>query len=166
MLMVPLTGLSNLSFELLWKIKEALKDNNDYKVYVRSHPVLSKDALIEFLDKIGMESYEFADDGIIQEWLPQMYAVISAGASITILEAVSLGTPVIRVVPDNTFFYDPFAWSDYPLEPVNNSSEIRQQLQSIDAILGNDRETFLKIAKQALLEYFTEPTEGSLKVFL
>ncbi len=166
MLMVPLTGLSNLSFELLWKIKEVLKDNNDYKVYVRSHPVLSKDALIEFLDKIGMESYEFADDGIIQEWLPQMYAVISAGASITILEAVSLGTPVIRVVPDNTFFYDPFAWSDYPLEPVNNSSEIRQQLQSIDAILGNDRETFLKIAKQALLEYFTEPTEGSLKVFL
>ena len=77
-----------------------------------------------------------------------------------------MGTPVIRVVPDNTFFYDPFVRSDYPLEPVNTFSEIKRQLQFIDEILDNDNEVFLKIAKQVLTEYFTKPTEENLKLFL
>lgn len=165
-LMVPLTFSYDLAFELFVKVRDALKDVRDYKVCIRSHPLLSKKTLIEFLKKIGMNNYEFADDGIIQEWLPQIYAVISAGGSITILEAVSMGTPVIRVVPDNTFFYDPFVRSDYPLEPVNTFSEIKRQLQFIDEILDNDNEVFLKIAKQVLTEYFTKPTEENLKLFL
>lgn len=166
MLMLPLTFSHDLAFELFAKVNDALKDIKGYKVYIRSHPLLSKKNLIEFLGKIDMDNYEFADDGIIQEWLPQMDAIISAGASITILEAVSMGTPVIRVVPDNTFFYDPFVWPDYPLRPVNTSSEIRQQLRFIDEILDKDKEAFLKISKRVLMEYFTKPTEENLKVFL
>ena len=166
LLMVPLTGMANYAFEPLVKLRDALKDNNDYKVHIRSHPVLSKKILIKFLKKIGMHNYEFSEDGAIQEWLPKIYAVISTGASITILESISMGTPVIRVIPDNTFFYDPFVWPDYPLKPVNTSSEIRQQLRLIDEILDNDIEAFLKIAKRVLMEYFTKPTEENLKVFL
>ena len=166
MLMLPLTFSHDLAFELFAKVNDALKDIKGYKVYIRSHPLLSKKNLIEFLCKIDMDNYEFADDGVIQEWLPQMDAIISAGASITILEAVSMGTPVIRVVPDNTFFYDPFVWPDYPLKPVNTSSEIRQQLRIIDEILDNDKEAFLKIAKRVLAEYFTKPNDENLGVFL
>ncbi len=126
MLLLPLTFSYDLAFELFVKTGEALKNILDYQVYIRSHPLLSKKNLIEFLNKIGMNNYEFADDGIIQDWLVKSYAVISTGASITNLEAVSMGTPVIRVIPDNSFFYDPFTWPNYPLEPVNSSSEIRR----------------------------------------
>ena len=106
--MLPLTTTHDLAFELFSKTKAALGDSIDYKVYVRSHPLLERKKLVAFLNKIGMRGYEFADDGIIQEWFSRLTAVISAGRSITILEAVAAGVPVIRVVPDNTFFYDPF----------------------------------------------------------
>jgi len=165
-LMLPLTFSHDLAFESFVKVKDALKELMDYKVYIRSHPLLLKKALIEFLDEIRMNNYEFADDGIIQEWFPRLTAVISTGASITILEAVAGGIPVIRVIPDNTFFYDPFYWPNYPLEPVNTSSEIRQQLLYIDEILDNDKDYFIKIGKKVLTQYFTKPTEENLKVFL
>lgn len=166
MLMLPLTFSHDLAFELFDKVKDALKNVRNFKVYIRNHPLLSKKVLIEFLNKIGMNNYEFADGGIIQDWLPQTFAIISAGASVTILEAVSIGTPVIRVVPNNTFFYDPFIWPDYPLQPVNTSSEISKQLRLIDEILDNDKEAFLKIAKRVLTEYFTKPNNENMKVFL
>ena len=82
------------------------------------------------------------------------------------LEALVMGVPVIRVIPDNTFSLDPFAWSDYPLEPVNQASEIKLQLQSIDSILNNDKDAFRKIAKKILPEYFTEPSSENFNVFL
>jgi len=165
-LMLPLTFSHNLAFELFAKVKGALNGNNDFDVYLRSHPLLSKKKLIAFLRSIDIGDYQFADDGIIQEWLPKMYAIISMGASITILEAVATGVPVIRVVPDNTVFYDPFSWPDYPFEPVNSALEIKKQLQLIDEILDNDKEAFEKIARQVLTDYFTEPTEENLRVFL
>ena len=166
MLLLPLTFSYDLAFELFVKTREALKDILDYQVYIRTHPLLSKKTLIEFLKKIGMNNYEFADDGIIQDWFVKSHAVISTGASITILEAVSMGTPVIRVIPDNTFFYDPFIWPNYPLEPVNSSSEIRRQLELIDEIQDKDKETFQNIAREVMIEYFTKPNEENLKVFL
>ena len=92
--------------------------------------------------------------------------MILTGASMATLEAVVMGVPVIRVVPDNTFSLDPFAWSDYPLIPANNTSEIKQRLQSIDYILYKDKDAFRKIAKTILPEYFTKPNDENLKVFL
>lgn len=167
-LMLPLafTSSHNLAFELFLKVKEALKNTQGYRVYIRTHPLLSRRTLTRFLFSIGMRDYKFADGGIIQDWLPKSYAVISTGFSITVMESVVMGTPVIRVIPDNTFYYDPFMSPDYPLKPVNTASEIKEQLQLIGTLLDGDRETFHKIAKQALSEYFTKPTKEKMKVFL
>jgi len=165
MVMLPLTFNYDLALDLFVKVKDAFMDFDSYKVYVRSHPLLSKQTIGGLLTKIGMKNYRFADGGIIQDWFSQMYAVISTGGSITILEAVAAGTPVIRVVPDNTFYYDPF-WSKYPLKPVNSASEIKEQLLLINEIYSNDKTFFNKIAKEVLSDYFTRPTEENLKVFL
>ena len=164
--LLPLTFSHDLAFELFVKVNESLKGNRDFKVWIRTHPLLSKKKLVKFLDKIGMNKYEFTDNGIIQEWLSRSYAVITTGASITIVEATSMGVPVIRVIPDNTFFFDPFTWANYPLKPVSTSLGIKQQINFINQILGNDREAFKKIANQVLKEYFTKPDEENLKVFL
>lgn len=167
-ILLPLPGLPdhNLVFELLAKVNDALKDDKSYKVNIRIHPVLSKETLLKFLAKIGMNNYEFENRGVIQDWLPRVFALISPGISITILEAAAMGVPVIRVVSDNTIFFNPFSWQDYPLKPVNSSAEIRQQLQFISETLKNDREMFSRIGKQVLKEYFTKPDEENLKIFL
>ena len=164
MLLLPVTFSYNLAFDLFIKVKEALKNSQDYYVYIRNHPLLSKETLIRFLKKIGMDGVGFADDGTIQVWLKRSYAVISTGGSVTILEAIIAGVPVIRIIPDNTFFFDPFAWSDYPLDPISTSEEIEKQLHLIGK-LKRDNNIFNAIAKRTLTEYFTEPNEENLKVF-
>ncbi len=165
-LLLPLTFSYNLAFELFAKVKEALRNTDNYRVYIRTHPLLSKKILKEFLYKINMNDWEFADEGIVQQWLPEIYAVVSTGGTIIILEAISFGTPVIRVIPDNTFYYDPFSSSNYPLKPVNTSLEIREQLQLIDKIQETEAGIFERISQRALREYFPEPNEENLKVFL
>jgi hypothetical protein len=112
-----------------------------------------------------MNEFEFADEGTMQDWLIKAHAVVSTGGSVTILESVIAGVPVIRVIPDNTFFYDPFAGSDYPLKPVNTAAEITEQLNLIDGLKKNNG-LFERIAEQTLSEYFTKPDEENMGVFL
>lgn len=165
-LLLPLTFSYDLAIDLFVKLNQILKDLQDYRILIRCHPFLSKKRLIYYLGRIGMNNYEFADEGIIQDWLSQTYAVISNGGSITILEAISMGTPAIRVIPDNTFFYDPFIWPDYPLKPVSSSSEINLQLHLIAKMMMIDEEVFSKLAKQVVSQYFTNVTEDNLRTFL
>lgn len=166
MIMLPLTFSYDLAFELFVKVREALNNISGYRVCIRNHPLLSKDKLIEFLNKDGINNYEFIDEGIIQEWFPKTDAVISTGASITILEAAVFGVPVIRVIPDNTFFYDPFIWPDYPLKPVNSSQEIKSQLELIEKINREDKDIFSGAGRQVREQYFTKPSDDNLKAFL
>lgn len=102
----------------------------------------------------------------MQDCLLKSYAVISTGASVTILESVTTGIPVIRVIPDNTFFYDPLAWSPYPIEPVNKAIEIRDRLNLISKMLKEDMNVFQKIGKQVQHDYFTPVDNENLKLFL
>ena len=147
------------------KVKEALKDDAGYRVYIRNHPLLSRNRIMEFLNKIGAGDYEFADEGSIQEWLPKTHAVISTGGTMAVLEAVVFGTPVIRVIPDNNFLYDALSWPDYPLKPVSSSKDIRRQMESIDVTAGV-RKVFSDIGREVLARYFTKPTDENLKAFL
>lgn len=165
-ILISLTFSYDLAFESIAKVNKAIEGDNNYQLYIRNHPLLSKEVLIKYLKNIKIMNYKFADDKIIQEWLPQMYALITTGGSITTLEAVSIGTPLIRIIPDNTFHFDSFHWPDYPLKPVNQPVDIKEQLKRIDEILAEDKETFIKIAKKVLKSYFTRPTEENLKVFI
>lgn len=168
-LLLPLTFSYNLAFELFVKVRDALDGLEGYKIYIRTHPLLEKKILRKFLKKARIDTYAFADDGVIQEWFPKVHAVISTGGTITILEAVSFGTPVIRVIPDNAFYYDPFPTacaSNYPLDPVHSALEIRQQLQLTDGMQESRKEIFEKIAKEVLNDYFPKLNEDRLKVFL
>jgi hypothetical protein len=70
------------------------------------------------------------------------------------------------VIPDNTVFFDPFIWPDYPLKPVSDSCEVKQQLEFISELIDKDEETFMKIGNQVLNEYFTKPTEENMSVFV
>lgn len=165
-LLLPLTFSYNLAFDLFLKVRDALGDRGEYTVYIRTHPLLSKKVLTKFLGKINMKNYVFADEGTMQEWLSKTYAVVSTGGTITILETMVFGIPVIRVIPDNVFYYDPFFTPNYPFKPVNTSLEIREQLQAIDEVQKSGKGTFEVIAKEVLGNYFSMPNEENLKVFL
>jgi len=72
---------------------------------------------------------------------------------------------MIRVEPDNTFFLDPLAWSDYPIQPVKNSDEIRNALKLILGMKKEDKDKYQAIGRDILFNYFTEINENTMKVF-
>ena len=168
-LLLPLPYSYDLTLELLIKVRDALASVEGYKVYLRAHPLLKQNRLKTLMQKANVEHYAFAIDGSTHEWLSKVHTVISTGATITVLEAVSFGTPVIRVIPDNTFHLDVFSDSPafgYPLDPVNSPLEICQQLQMISADQKNGRAVFGQIAKKVSKAYFPEVDEDQLQVFL
>ena len=168
-LLLPLSYSYDLTLELLEKIRDALDGVEGYKVYLRAHPLQKQRVLKTLVQKANVGTYAFAIEGSTHEWLSKAHAVISTGATITVLEAVSFGTPVIRVIPDNTFHLDVFSDSStfgYPLDPVNSPLEIRQQLQMISEKQKSGKAVFGQIAEGVSKAYFPKVDEDQLKVFL
>jgi surface carbohydrate biosynthesis protein (TIGR04326 family) len=165
-LLLPLPFSYNLAFDILVKIKELEVKHPNYTLIIRSHPLLSLDVLCDFILSIKLRVDNFANTGKIQDWLKDVFAVITVGASITTLEAITMGVPVIRVIPDNTFHYDALNNDDYPLHPVETPTGISEQIKVIDKILAIDKDCFVEIAKKIHDEYFLKTTEESMNEFL
>ncbi len=166
MLLLPLTFGYDLAFELFTKLKAALQDSNEYKVVVRMHPLLSKDRILRFLETLNLSHWEFDQPRPIQESLTLTHAVVTTGGSIAILEAMMMAVPVIRVIPDNAIYHDPFHLKGYALKPVVAPLELKNQIRWIETMNAQDKLGFEQMAQQVLNEYFTQPSEENLKVFL
>ncbi|MBF0523107.1 MAG: hypothetical protein HQL24_08645 [Candidatus Omnitrophica bacterium] len=164
--LVPLSFSYALAYDVFLKLRDALEEVKDYKVYIRSHPLLDLVVLEKFLTKIHFENYEFAQGGIWQDWLLKAKAVITTGASITTTEAVAAGVPVIRVEPDNVIHYDHFHLDDYPFPPVNSWEAIRKQLAYINDLSREDKIVFECFGQRTMEEYFTKPDLRNMTVFL
>ena len=103
---------------------------------------------------------------MIQDYFPKVCALVSIGTSVTVLEAAVAGLPVIQLIPESNIFFNPFVWPGYPLEPINSARDVRKQLELIDKINNNDENTFSRICREVLTQYFAKPTDDNLKVFL
>jgi len=150
-ILLPLTGSYNLAFELMYKVHKALEGLDGYQMYVRPHPTMKKGILEKFAKDNSIHNYQFAIGGNIQSWFDGTEAVISTGLTITVLEAVAFGIPVIRLIPDNTFHYDMFPTAvelDYPLTPISSPEDIRKQLKKITEIKISGNELWLKFLKK------------------
>ena len=165
-IMLPLCFERNLSYELIYKVKSAFDNNPGYRIYIRPHPLIPVDELQSILDLIGMTNYEVSNEGTMQDWLQKANAVISTGCTVSILEAVIMGIPTIRVAPDNYFFLDPMVWSDYPLKPVSQSEEIISQLAEIEQMLQEGHEVFEKVAVNTMNDYFSDADEKNMMSLL
>ena len=164
-ILLPLTFDNDLAYDLIHKVKVVSKEFPQLFVYIRRHPLLNYKELEEFLNEISFTNFEYADDGSMQDWFSNTDIILSTGGSIVIVETVAKGIPLIRIEPDNNFFLDPLAWSDYPIKPVNSPDEI---INAIRLILGMKKEyknKFQTISKDILYNYFTEINENTMKVF-
>jgi Leucine-rich repeat (LRR) protein len=165
-ILLPLSFEKNLSFELIHKAGNALEKYSGYEICIRPHPLIPKDELELFLNRLRLRNYIVSSDGTVHEWLRRTHALISTGGTVCILEAAAMGIPVIRLMPDNYFFLDPFASSDYLLKPVSRSDQILEQLELIESIMKTDKEAFKKIGDKVLKDYFGMPCQEAMMSFL
>ncbi len=164
-ILLPLTMLDDLAYDLIHKVKIVSKNFKDLFVYIRTHPAINKKKLVQFINQIGLTNYQFADENKIQDWLVNTDMVISSCSSVSILETVAMNVPLIRVIPDNCFFLDPLEWSNYPIKPVNCPEEISICIKSILDMTIKDRDKFKGIGSNILHNYFTKIHKDNLEIF-
>ena len=165
-IVLPSKAVANtMIFSFLEKIRKSIY-NEEYTLYIRSHPDLPMSIINRYLKNVGIIQYTDASDYKIQYWLQSMYAGIIPGISITVLETAAMGVPVIQVIPENTIFYNPIHSKDYPLTPVRTDVEIKQQLETIKHHLKIDKNFYGKLSTDIKNAYFTKPNEGNLNIFL
>jgi len=160
-----LTFDNDLAYDLIHKVKIVSKEFPQLFVYIRRHPLLNYKELEEFLNEINFTDFEYADEGSMQDWFSNTDIILSTGGSIVIVETVAKGIPLIRIEPDNNFFLDPLAWSDYPIKPVNNLDDIINAIKLILGMKKEDKNKFQTIGKDIMLNYFTETNENIIRVF-
>jgi len=164
-ILLPLTMIDDLAYDLLHKVKLISKYLPELFIYIRRHPSLNFNELGEFLNEIKMDNFEYADEGNIKDWLENIDIVLSTGCSISMVETVVSGVPLIRIEPDNNFFLDPLAWTNYPIKPINTIEEILSTIKYLLGMNNEDKNKLQAVGKNILLEYFSEANDKNIEIF-
>ena len=149
--------------EMLYKLKIALNNNRDFAINLKPHPLINMNIVRNFLTSINFPQYQVVS-GTVQQHVINSSMVITTYGSVSNLEVMSLGVPLIRVSLDNNFDYDPL-WDKYliPLK-INDPKDLRD---AIFSILNNMRQDeFIKYGKYIQREYFEPITNERLSIFL
>ena len=159
---LPLPFCRNTSLDMLDKLRRAIGDDLQCTVLLKTHPLLPAAELRTCLEALAFPSLELVE-GAPLEWFGRCDVALAAGTSVTQMEAVACGVPLVRVVPDNTFFLDPMKWMDYPLQPATTAAQLRARLQ--EALLMTDGQ-LAQLAETVRSDYFEAVTEQRMSVFL
>lgn len=155
----------NQSMELLEKAGRALAGIHGSGIYVKAHPTISVEAMEIFLRDIRFPAFEWAT-GSVQEWVLKSDVVIMTGSSVSNLETIATGVPLIRISLENNFDFD-CLWDEYPFAPfISNVNEIHHYLVKAMQMSSEERERLIMFGKEIVRNYFEPVTPENLKVFL
>ncbi len=164
-LLIILNYDSNQNMELLEKAGQALKDPGDLRILVKAHPTTDVPRMGEFLRDIGFPRYEWAS-GSVTEQLSRAHAVMMTGGSVSSMEAIAAGVPLIRVSLENNFDFD-CLWDDGPVSPpASSAGDIRRHLDEALRMDSNRREGLRRFGQSMVEGYFEPVTTETLRVFL
>jgi hypothetical protein len=164
-LLVILNYDTNQNMELLDKTGQALKGLEDLRVFIKAHPTTDTQKLSGFLRDIRFPAFEWVD-GTVQEWLARVDAVVMTGGSVSSMETIAAGVPLVRVSLENNFDFD-CLWDDYPVSPPASSPEkIRRHLVQALQASTEERMQLIRYGKEMVENYFEPVTPETLQVFL
>lgn len=156
---------TNQSLEVLEKTSAALRSFNNIKIYIKAHPLTSIRRIEVFLQDIVFPVYEWVA-GTVQEWLVQVHAVIMTGGSVSNLETIATGVPLIRISLENNFDFD-CLWDEYPFSPFTSSAtEIGYYLEKALQMNKEERIKLIEFGRDLVKKYFEPTTPDNLKIFL
>jgi len=151
----------NLAEQEIIMISSALKDFK-YILWVKVHPLLNKEKIINTITSNNIGRYKIVDMPCY-ELFQSADIAFEIGASITQLEAVVCGVPVVRIVPSSDFHYDPMHWMNYPVKIARNTNEIKNSVKKALSLEAEELKNYSEYIKE---NYFNKVTDETLKVFL
>lgn len=151
--------------EMLDKLRMALHHLGPIDIQLKSHPLINVPKLENFLTKIGFPAYRWVH-GKVQDLLACCDAAMMVGGSVSNLETIIMGVPLIRVSLENNFNLNPL-WDNYPLFPMTHSAEKLAKNISLAFSLNDSQAKDLReFGHQLRQEYFSPLSAENLKVFL
>jgi surface carbohydrate biosynthesis protein (TIGR04326 family) len=164
-ILIILNYETNHSLELLEKTGAALRQLDQIEVYIKPHPTTPTRRIMEFLRNADFPAFAWAD-GSVQEWVLKSDAVVMTGGSVSNLETMATGVPLIRVSLENNFDFD-CLWDEYPFAPFASSVEdIRFYLEKALQLNPEERERLIMFGNEIVRNYFEPVTPENLSVFL
>lgn len=155
----------NQSLELLEKSGKALQGLPDVHIWVKAHPTTPLAEAEQFLRDVGFPPYEWVT-GSVQEWVLRSDAVLMTGGSVSNLETMATGVPLLRVSLGSSFDFD-CLWDDYPFSPfLYTAEDIRRYLEKAFGMSDAEREALASFGTWMVSEYFERVTPETMKVFL
>jgi len=148
----------NFNLDILKKLLETINSNKNFFVIVKPHP---SDDPNEYDSKLkGRKNVKILRDNLLE--LILLSDVIISSISTSIIDALCLERPVIKVIFDNMKMEQPY--DSYAAVFESNLNEIPIVLNKI---LQNDKETEKKIqnAKQFVKDYYNIPNKNYKKLF-
>ena len=165
MTLIILNFDTNQSMELLEKVGMALRELKDVKIFIKAHPVSPIRQLEKFLRDIKFPDYEWAT-GTVQEWVVRVNVVIMTGGSVSNLETMATGVPLLRISLGSNFDFDPL-WDRYPFSDFTFSpDEIAMYLKAAFQLSSSEQGELSEFGREIVKKYFEAVTPENLKVFL
>ena len=164
-LLIILNYDANQNMELLEKAGQALKNPGDLRILIKAHPTTDVQGLSGFLQEIRFPRCEWAS-GTVMEQLAQVHAVLMTGGSVSSMETIAAGVPLVRVSLENNFDFD-CLWDDGPVSPpASSAGDLRRHLDEALGAGSTERERLRQYGKTMVESYFEPVTAETLRVFL
>jgi hypothetical protein len=164
-LLIILNYDSNQNMELLEKAGHALRSQGNIRVLIKAHPTTDVQRMSSYLQDIHFPRYEWVT-GTVMEQLAQAHAVMMAGGSVSSMETIAAGVPLVRVSLENNFDFD-CLWDDESLpSPASTASELRRCVDEALKSGRAEREHLRQYGKVMVENYFEPVTAEMLRVFL
>ena len=147
--------------ETLYKISHLLQEISHLTLYLKPHPLLGREQLAPFL-KIMNFPFIHWFEGSVQELASRSHVVIMPCSSVSALEVLCMGAPVLLISLENSFNFNPLWEEEAPL--LCQPEEIRRELRSL---LGENSGAYLKreVVEQIHERYFTPPHSDHRETF-
>jgi surface carbohydrate biosynthesis protein (TIGR04326 family) len=156
---------TNHNLELLEITGKILKQFSNINIFIKSHPTTILKRFDDILDDTDFPVYKWAS-GSVQECIKKSDVVFMTGGSVSNLETIATGVPLIRISLKNNFDFD-CLWDDYPFAPFTSSvDEISYYLEK--AMQGNlkMRNRLIMFGNKIVRNYFEPVTSNNLRLFL
>jgi surface carbohydrate biosynthesis protein (TIGR04326 family) len=163
-ILIVLNFDSNQNFELLNKINTYLRDFSSV-FQIKLHPSNNPKELIGYLKEMRFPNYSFVEGKVVDLAL-KSHAVFMTAGSISNLEVMAHGVPLIRVSLGSNFNFDPL-WGIYPLK--NFLFDEKEVVSMVNKIVKGEnalKKRLNEFGEKIVDDYFGKNNNERLKVFI
>jgi len=164
--LVALEGIFE-SYQVVNRVLAELKNDSNYKLKLRTHPILP---FKDFQHKLNYDLKEITNFTVskgtfLKEDLGWADIVIYWGSAVA-LEALGMGKPIIHSDMGSVLSFDPLADCNQLRWVVNKNSSLKETIEKIAALTDDEFNRQRDAAKLYLKSYFHPVTEASLAKFV